>query len=68
MTKWCSCLVGLCCFTSKTYQPLATHQSNGSFKSQRFNGDEHIRTPRNHTRKLSIRYDVVRPAQTTRER
>ncbi|KOC66342.1 hypothetical protein WH47_07411 [Habropoda laboriosa] len=59
MSNCCSCIRGC---TTDTYQPLSSQRFSGSKGKVYRDGREILKSPRNQRRKLSVRYDAVRPA------
>ncbi|XP_061932538.1 uncharacterized protein LOC108000905 isoform X4 [Apis cerana] len=60
MSNCCSCIRDC---TADTYQPLSSQRFGCSRGKVQRDGREAVRSPRNQRRKLSVRYDAVRPAR-----
>ncbi|XP_054014610.1 uncharacterized protein LOC128895750 isoform X2 [Hylaeus anthracinus] len=58
MSNCCGCIRGC---TTDAYEPLSSQISRGSIRLPK-DAKEALRSPRNQRRKLSVRYDAVRPA------
>lgn len=63
MSNCCSCIRDC---TADTYQPLSSQRFGCSRGKVQRDGREAVRSPRNQRRKLSVRYDAVRPARAAR--
>ena len=63
MSNCCSCIRR--CGTD-AYQPLSSQRLGYGGSKIYWDGRESIRSPRNQRRKLSVRYDAVRPAGVAR--